>query len=131
VFHMEITRDSKVLPVTVSAYSDHLPGTSVFPLSNLCLVPSFKLGIPISVSLSGSKQCFQQLKKSFTALNVPLQGVVNYYPHNGKGETRPSLNADGETEDSACTTIEVFFEGRKVPHSHAATLPFFPCHQRL
>ncbi|CAM9952831.1 unnamed protein product, partial [Ectocarpus sp. 13 AM-2016] len=55
------------------------------------------------------------------------QGVIHYYPYNGENETRPQVRPDEEDDESI--TIEAFWEGRLVPESHAAWLPFFPSHK--
>ena len=56
-----------------------------------------------------------------------IQGVIRYYPYDGERETRP--RARPQEEDDESITVEAFWEGRLVPESHAASLPFFPPHK--
>ncbi|CAM9694050.1 unnamed protein product [Ectocarpus sp. 12 AP-2014] len=61
------------------------------------------------------------------ARRVPVTGVIHYYPYDGENETRPQVRPDEDDDESI--TIEAFWEGRLVPESHAAWLPFFPSHK--
>ncbi|CAM9668951.1 unnamed protein product, partial [Ectocarpus sp. 12 AP-2014] len=55
---------------------------------------------------------------------LPATGVIHYYPYEREQETRPRARPDEEDDESI--TVEAFWEGRLVPHSHAASLSFFP-----
>lgn len=55
---------------------------------------------------------------------MELQVVVNYYPFNGKKETRPRVG--GSDDADASIVSRVFWQGRLVPESHVACLNFFP-----
>lgn len=56
--------------------------------------------------------------------------VVNYYPFDGKKETRPTTVGESEDSDADAEAdsivSRVFWQGRLVPESHASWLPFFP-----
>ncbi|CAN0349066.1 unnamed protein product, partial [Ectocarpus fasciculatus] len=61
------------------------------------------------------------------AKKLPVTGVIRYYPYVKERETRP--RARPHEEDDESITVEAFWEGRLVPESHAASLPFFPPHK--